>query len=145
MKLPRTTRGPGLRPMPREDTRPTARVEPRTYDGTSKGWDHHSLSNTSGSGWTKSVEQTTIETMVKNSDSSTLAGYAASSECGVYARTGIHTSSSDSQWHVQVILGKNSDPWYSSSCPKRTCHVRYVLDKNGKYQTQCWDGWPSSI
>jgi hypothetical protein len=78
--------------------------------------------------------------MIRNSDSQRVRGYAADSNCNVYVRTGLHTSSSDAAEHVQVQLGITTPPYFSSACPAYTCHIRYDADRISGYPTQCWPG-----
>lgn len=132
MKLPRLAHA-SARPTPLQGVLAgPGRVLPSSKGYSiafSKGWDHYAES-----GDTEKTITPIVEYAI-NDSSSYLHGYM-SNGCDLYVRTGFHTSKSDSKSHVQVIGGTSTSPYYSSTCPRITCHIY----KDGS--SQCWSGWP---
>jgi hypothetical protein len=112
--------------------------------GFSKNWSHYSW-NTSDR-VDLEIEQHLILEMIWNCDSEMVRMYAYNpNEFGVYVRTGLHSSRSESRDHIQVILGSNDpESWKASqSNAGYTAHIIYHNPQGNptkKYETVLFDG-----
>lgn len=129
MKLPRL-RAIQLSP-PTAPPRTTGAIGLATV-AYSPRWNHYSWS--AGGHVSQQNEVALINEMIRNAvgpSGPLVRNYAASNQCSVYVRTGLHTSQADPVEHVQVQLGISTAPWTSNACPGYTCHIQYVAGNNG--------------
>jgi hypothetical protein len=114
----------------------------------SKEWFHYSWSTNPAVKLDQETEQHLIEEMIRNSDSDLVRLFALNdSEYGVYVRTGLHTSQTESRDHVQVVLGSN-DPssWKKGAADSgKTAHIIFHDPRGNptkRYETHVYDGQP---